>query len=57
MIAGSEKLNSGAPFDFGPDAALWANVKAKTEVLVTSGKILRKDADALLADAREAVWA
>ena len=57
VIAGSEKLTSGAPFDFGPDAALWADVKAKTEALITSGKILRKDAVALLADAREAVLA
>ena len=37
IIAGSEKLTSGAPFGTGPDAALWADVKAKTEALVTAG--------------------
>ncbi|MGB5076224.1 MAG: DUF885 domain-containing protein [Sphingorhabdus sp.] len=57
VIAGSEKLTSGAPFDSGPDAALWADVKAKTEALVTAGKLPRGDADALLADARTAILA
>lgn len=57
IIAGSEKLTSGAPFGDGPDAALWADVKAKTEALVTSGKLPRDEADALLAQAREAIIA
>lgn len=57
IIAGSEKLTSGAPFGDGPDAALWADVKAKTEALVTSGKLPRDEADALLAQAREAIVA
>lgn len=57
VIAGSQKLVSGAPFDAGPDSALWADVKAKTEALVTAGKLQRADADALLADAREAIVA
>ena len=57
VIAGSEKLTSGAPFNEGPDAALWADVKAKTEALFTAGKIQRNDADALLAEARAAILA
>ena len=57
VIAGSEKLISGAPFNEGPDAALWADVKAKTETLVTTGKIQRNEADALLAEARAAILA
>ncbi len=57
VIAGSEKLTSGAPFNKGPDAALWADVQAKTEALVTSGKLQRKEADTLLAEARAAILA
>ena len=30
IISSSEKLTSGAPYGEGPDAALWADVKAKT---------------------------
>ena len=57
VIAGSEKLISGAPFNEGPDAALWADVKAKTEALVKTGKMHRIEADALLAEARAAILA
>ena len=57
IITGSEKLTSGAPFSDGPDAALWADVKAKTEGLVSSGKLARADADRYLAEAREAIVA
>ncbi len=57
VIAGSEKLTSGAPFSEGTDAALWADVKAKTEALVTTGKLQRKEADMLLAEARAAILA
>lgn len=57
VIESSQKLTSGAPFDSGPDAALWADVKAKTEALVTAGKLPRADADALLAEARTAILA
>ena len=57
VIAGSEKLTNGAPFNKGPDAALWADVQAKTEALVTSGKLQRKEADTLLAEARAAILA
>lgn len=55
VISGSEKLTSGAPFTTGPDSALWADVQAKTEALVTAGKISRGDADAMLAEARAAI--
>ena len=55
IIAGSRQLISGAPYGDGPDAALWADVKAKTEGLVASGKLARGDADALLAQARSAI--
>lgn len=57
IISGSEKLTSGAPFSAGPDAALWADVQAKSEALVTAGKLPRAEADALLAEARAAVLA
>ena len=55
IISGSESLTSGAPFGAGPDAALWADVKSKTEALVTAGKLPRADADARLAEARAAI--
>ncbi len=57
IISGSRQLISGAPYGDGPDAALWADVKAKTEALVASGKLTRGDADALLAEARSAIVA
>ncbi len=57
IISGSEKLSSGAPFGDGPDTALWADVKAKTEALVSAGKLPRAEADALLAEARAAIVA
>ncbi|OYY67612.1 MAG: hypothetical protein B7Y00_00935 [Sphingomonadales bacterium 17-56-6] len=57
VISGSQKLTSGAPFGAGPDSALWADVQAKTEALVTAGKIQRSEADALLAEARSAILA
>ena len=55
IISGSESLTSGAPFGAGPDAALWADVKSKTEALVTAGKLPRAEADAMLAEARAAI--
>ena len=57
IIAGATKLTSGAPFGTGPDAALWADVKAKTEALVAKGTLPRADADALLGEARGAIAA
>jgi uncharacterized protein (DUF885 family) len=57
IIAGSKQLTSGAPFGEGPDAALWADVKAKTAALVTGGKLSQSEADTLLEDARQAILA
>ena len=57
IIAGSRKLTSGAPYGEGEDAALWADVKAKTAKLVADGKLPRAEADALLEDARTAILA
>lgn len=57
VIDGSTKLTSGAPFGPGPDAALWADVKAKTEALVGAGKLPRGEADRQLAQARRAILA
>ncbi|MFN3989238.1 MAG: DUF885 domain-containing protein [Erythrobacter sp.] len=57
IIAGSRSLTSGAPFSDGPDAALWADVKAKTESLVAGGKLTREDADSQLEAARAAILA
>jgi len=55
IIAGSRKLTSGAPFGDGDDAALWADVKAKTAALVAGGKVTQAEADTLLAEARTAI--
>ena len=55
IIAAAAQLTSGAPFGAGPDAALWADVKAKTQKLVTAGTLPRGEADALLAQARTAI--
>jgi len=57
IITVSEKLTSGAPFGPGPDAALWADVKAKTAALVASGKLKQSQANALLAQAKGAILA
>lgn len=57
LIAGSRKLTSGAPFGEGEDAALWADVKAKTAALVAGGKLPQAEADALLAEAKAAILA
>jgi len=59
IISGATQLTSGAPFGANgtgaPDAALWADVKAKTEKLVAAGTLPRAEADALLAEARAAI--
>ena len=57
VLEGSRKLTSGAPYDDGPDAALWADVKAKTEALGMAGKLARGEADSLLGEARGAILA
>ena len=55
VIAGSKTLTSGAPFDDGPDAPLWADAKAKAAKLVSTGKATQAEADALLADVKAAL--
>lgn len=55
IIAGSRKLTSGAPFGEGDDAALWADVKAKTAALVEGGKLSQAEAGSLLEEARTAI--
>lgn len=55
IIAGSRKLTSGAPFGEGDDAALWADVKAKTAGLVEGGKLSPAEAGSLLEEARTAI--
>ncbi|WP_017664468.1 DUF885 domain-containing protein [Porphyrobacter sp. AAP82] len=59
IIEGSRKLTSGAPYganDSGaPDAALWADVKAKTAALVSAGTLPDADAAALLEEAKAAI--
>ena len=57
IISSSQQLISGAPFGPGPDAALWADVKAKTAKLVASGKLNQADADMLLGQAKDAILA
>lgn len=57
IIEGSRKLTSGAPFGDGPDAALWADVKAKTAALVVGGTLPQVEADALLEEAKAAIIA
>jgi len=55
IIEGSRKLTSGAPYGDGPDAALWADVKAKTAALVSAGTLPQAEADALLEEAKAAI--
>ena len=55
VIAGSKALTSGAPFTDGPDAALWADVKAKTAALQKAGKLTDAEATAMLEQARTAI--
>lgn len=57
IISGSKQLTSGAPFGEGSDAALWADVKAKTAALVTAGKLPQAEADAMLEEAKTAILA
>lgn len=55
IISSSEKLTSGAPYGPGPDAALWADVQAKTAALIQSGKLTPEQAAPLLAQAKQAI--
>ena len=55
VIEGSKVIITGAPFDSGKDSPLMADAKAKVGKLLSSGKISKADADALLADTSAAL--
>jgi len=55
VISGSRTIITGAPFDGGPDSPLWADIKAKVGKLEAPGKATGAQADALLAEARDAL--
>lgn len=55
VLAECGKLTSGAPFDSGPDNALWADAKAKIAALQAKGAIDAKQAAALQEEARKAL--
>ncbi len=55
VIAGSQAIITGAPFDAGKDSPLWADAQAKVHKLQTAGKISAEQADTLLADTRTAL--
>ncbi|OYU69288.1 MAG: DUF885 domain-containing protein [Alphaproteobacteria bacterium PA2] len=55
VIAGSQVLTSGAPFDKGPDSPIWADIKGKIGKLQASGKVSEAEATALLEEARLAL--
>ncbi|MFO7324910.1 MAG: DUF885 domain-containing protein [Pseudomonadota bacterium] len=57
VIDQARKVISGAPFDEGPDSALWADLKAEIEGLVTSGAITPSRIPALQSAARNALLA
>ena len=55
VIEQSRKLIAGAPFDDGQPSALWADLVAKADALVEAGTIDAARADALKAQARNAL--
>lgn len=55
VIAEARKLSSGAPFDGGPDHALWADAKAKIAALQAKGAIDAAAAEALRGQVRAAL--
>jgi uncharacterized protein (DUF885 family) len=55
VIAESEKIISGAPFDTGEDSDLWADAKSKISGLIQKEVLTREDANALLNQASEAL--
>lgn len=57
VIEQSQALIAGAPFADGDDSALWADLQAKADALVTAGTISAERGDALKAEAREALLA
>jgi len=55
VIDQSRRVASGAPFDDGPDSALWADAQAKADALVAAGKVSAERGEALKAEARKAL--
>jgi uncharacterized protein (DUF885 family) len=55
VIAGSQAIITGAPFDNGPASPLWADAEAKVGKLKSGGKVSAAEADALLAETRTAL--
>jgi len=55
VIAGSQAIITGAPFDNGPASPLWADAQAKVGRLQSGGKISADQAKALLSDTRAAL--
>ncbi|ASR43016.1 hypothetical protein BEN78_06115 [Xanthomonas citri pv. mangiferaeindicae] len=55
VIDQSRKVIAGAPFDDGPDSALWADAQAKADALVEQGKLTTERAAQLKEDARVAL--
>lgn len=57
VIQGAKAIVTGAPFDAGPDSPLWADAKAKLSKSQAAGKVAPGEAEALLADTRDALMA
>lgn len=55
VVEQSRKVISGAPFDAGPDSALWADAQAKADALAAAGTITAERAAGLKAEARQAL--
>jgi uncharacterized protein (DUF885 family) len=57
VLTEARAVVTGAPFGEGPDSALWADLQAKADGLVKSGKIDAGRAAALKGEARQALLA
>lgn len=55
VLAEARAVVSGAPFDEGPDSALWADLQAKADGLAKAGTIDAARAETLKSQAREAL--
>ncbi|MCB9970662.1 MAG: DUF885 domain-containing protein [Hyphomonas sp.] len=55
VIDQSKKVITGAPFTDGEDSAIYADVKSELATLVADGKMSQEDADAMQAEAAEAL--
>lgn len=57
VIAGSQRLITGAPFDTGADSPLWADIQAKIAKAQAAGTISEGDGKTYAAQARTAILA